>query len=109
MKGSNIVSAIHHLRMAKEFFEDFCRQYKSSRGERLFGSFIKKIEFIYSEMISYPHLNDEVRDGIRREWNSDVLAVPAMFEKIPLLPPDKREMLETIVDALLNGEEINFG
>ena len=108
MTGSNIVSAIHHLRMAKEFFEDFCRQYPSSRGDRFFGSFIKKIQFIYSEMICYPHLNDEIRDGIRREWNSDVLAVPALFEKIPLLTPEQRELIELTVDSMLKGEDVKI-
>jgi hypothetical protein len=108
MKGSNIVSAIHHLRMAKEFFESFRRDYPSSRGDKLFGSYINKVEFIYKDMISYPHLNDEVRDGIRAEWQSDVFAVPALFEKIPLLNPEQRELIETTIDAMLNGEEIKI-
>lgn len=106
--SSNAVSAIHHLRMAEEHYQDFIREMPKSRGAILFQSYIKKIRWIYSDIISYPYLNDEARDGIKKEIESDVFAVPAINEKISLLNPEQRELIENTIDALLAGEEVKI-
>jgi hypothetical protein len=106
--SSNAVSAIHHLRMAEEHYQDFIREMPKSRGAILFQSYIKKIRWIYSDIISYPYLNDEARDGIKKEIESDVFAVPAINDKISLLNPEQRELIENTIDALLAGEEVKI-
>ena len=106
--SANAVSAIHHLRMAEEHYQDFIREMPKSRGAVLFQSYIKKIRWIYSDILSYPYLNDEARDGIKKEIESDVFAVPAINEKISLLNPSQRELIETTIDALLDGEEVKI-
>lgn len=106
--GSNIVSAIHALRQAFDYFESFEKDHPGSKGAQLFTNYRKKIDWIYTDMLTNPHLTEPVREGMRREWNSDVFALPAINEKIPLLNPDQRELIETIVDALLKGEKVNI-
>ena len=106
--SANAVSAIHHLRMAEEHYEDFIRQMPKSRGAVLFQSYIKKIRWIYKDILSYPYLNKESRDGIKKEIESDVFSVPAINEKISLLNPDQRELIETTIDAMLSGEEVKI-
>lgn len=57
-------------------------------------------------MITHPILPEEVRTGIKKEWNSDVFVVDAIAEKTALLSPEQREGLEYILDELLNGNSI---
>ena len=105
-KGANVISAVHHLKMAKEFLEDFCRQHKASIGERLFKQYIHKIDWIFRDMVTCHAVGEWVREGIKKEIASDVFAVPAITEKIALLTPQQRDALEQMIDALLNGEKI---
>lgn len=108
MKGANIISAIHHLKMAKEHYDDFIRDYPESSGARLFLSHVNKINWIFRDTITHPHVTQEVRDGIKREILSDVFAVPAINEKVALLSPEQREIIEETIDAMLAGEEIKI-
>ena len=107
-RGANIIGAIQNLRMAKDQFEDFIRQYPDSAGSRLFKHYIGKIDWIFSDIVTIPSITDEVRAGIRKEIVSDVFAVPAILEKVALLSPEQREMIEDTIDAMLAGEEIKI-
>lgn len=106
--SSNIVSAIHHLRMAEEQYEDFIRELPDSKGAVLFKSYIKKIRWIYSDIITYPYINEEVKSGIKKEIESDVFAIPAINEKVALLTPEQREIIEESIDAMLAGIEVKI-
>lgn len=108
MKGSNIISAIHHLRMAEEHYEDFIREFPESIGTRLFKSYITKIKWIYSDIISHPYITQDVRKGIKEEIKSDVFAIPAINDKIALLNPSQREMIEETIDAMLAGQNVKI-
>lgn len=108
MKGSNIISAIHHLRMAEEHYADFVREFPNSMGARLFKSYITKIKWIYNDIIVHPHISKEIRDGIKTEINSDIFAVPAINDKIALLNPSQREIIEDTIDAMLSGEDVKI-
>lgn len=106
MKGSSIISAIHHLKIAQEFMDDFIRERPTTVIARLFKDYRSKISWMFRDIKSNQHLPEIVRAGINQELNSDVLALPAINEKIALLTPQKREALELIIDELLKGEEI---
>jgi hypothetical protein len=67
-----------------------------------------KIDWIYNDFISCTIFTDVIREGCRKEWESDVLAVPAIVDKVELLAPDKRELIEGIIDAILEGVEITL-
>lgn len=108
MNGANIVSAIQHLKMAKEHYDDFIRQYPESSGARLFLSHVNKINWIFKDTITHPHITQSVRDGIKKEILSDAFAVPAINEKVALLSPEQREIIEETIDAMLAGEEVEI-
>ena len=108
MNGANIISAIQNLKMAQEQLEDFCRQFPRSQGERIFKNYSKKIDWIFSDIITHPFLTAEVRMGIKNEINSDVFAVPAIIEKVALLNPEQREIIESTLVAMINGEEVKI-
>lgn len=107
MKGSsNIVSGIHNLRQAKEHFESFQREHPNTKGDTLFGGYAKRLDWIFKDLVTHPLLTDEIRQGVKQEWESDVFSVPAINEKVALLNPEQREAIEEIIDSMLSGEEI---
>lgn len=104
--GSNIISSIHNIRQAKEHFESFQREHPNTKGSTLFGGYAKRLDWIFNDLVSHPLLTDEVRKGVRQEWESDVFSVPAINEKVALLNPQQREAIEEIIDQMLSGQEI---
>ena len=106
--SANIISAIQNLKMAQEQFDDFRRQYPDSKGERLFKMYADKITWMFKDIITHPFITDDVREGIKHEIASDVYAVPAIVEKVALLTPEQRELIEDTLDAMLAGEEVKI-
>lgn len=107
MKGSSsIVSAIQHLKMAHDHFEDFERENPGGNGARLFRGYRNRLNLIATDLITHPFLPEGVRQGIKNEWLSDVFAVPAIMEKIALLTPEQREAVEYVIEQCLNGETL---
>ncbi len=106
--SANIIGAIQNLKMAQEQFLDFCRQFPNSQGERLFKTYVSKIDWVFKDIITHPFLTKEVRVGIKKEIESDVFAVPAILEKIALLKPEQREIIEDVIDAYISGETIKI-
>lgn len=107
MKGSsNIVSSVQNIRQALEHFESFQREYPETKGAKLFKGYGSRLEWIVKDLITHPLLTDEVRKGVRQEWESDVFSVPAINEKVALLNPEQRETVEAIIDSMLSGEEV---
>lgn len=96
------------MRIAYEHMQDFIRSNPGSKGAKLFEGYCKRLEWIYKDLNTHPFLSDEVRAGINREWNSDCYATDAIKEKVALLDPEQRELVEVMVDAMLNGEEIKI-
>jgi hypothetical protein len=106
--GANIINAIQNLKMAQEQFEDFCRQYPNSQGSRMFKKYSDKIEWIFGDIITNPFLTEDVRIGIKNEIKSDVFAVPAIMEKVALLTPNQREIIEDVLEAYISGETVKI-
>lgn len=107
MTGSSIMSAIHHLKIAKEFMDDFVRSHEPhQRGTVKFGEYSRKINWILSDMATYPHFRQEVRDAMIAELKSDPFAFMSIMEKVALLNPDQRQTLEEVAEMVLKGEPI---
>lgn len=104
---SNIISAIQHLKMADEHFQSFIRDNPGTKGKDLFKRYSEKVNWILKDLYCHPALPVEVRQGIKREIESDVFAVPAINEKIALLSPSQREAVEQLIETILKGETIN--
>src|SRR5690606_38316879 len=94
----------HHLKIAQEHMEDFMRDNSGSKGEKLFSKYSARIAWILTDMITHPFLPGEVREGIKREVNSDLFTVTAIHEKVALLNPVQRDLIEQALDQILNGE-----
>lgn len=106
MRGSSAISMIHHLRMAKEYCEDFIRQHPDSRGAVKFVEYARRFNWILNDIITYPHFREEVREGMKKEMESDPFSYQSLVEKLALLSPEQRIDLEDVVEMLLNNETI---
>lgn len=106
MRGSSAITMIHHLRMAKEYCEDFIREHPNTRGAFKFVEYSRRFDWVLKDIVTYPHFRDEVRAGIKVELESDPFSYQSLVEKFALLGPQHRENLEEIVDMLLNNETI---
>ena len=105
---SSITQSLNKLKQAIDLLEDFQRQHKGSKGAKVAKIYIDRIFWIYLDFVTNPAFTEKVRNGIRAEWASDVFTIDALNDKIGLLIPQQRELVETITDALLSGEEIIF-
>lgn len=108
MTGSSIMSAIHHLKIAREFMDDFVRSHdRYARGTVKFGEYSRKINWILNDMATYPHFRQEVRDAMIMELKSDPFAFMSIMEKVALLSPEQRQTLEEVAEQVLKGDEIH--
>jgi hypothetical protein len=103
---SSVVQAIQHVKIAEEFMNDFIRSAPTTRGAIIFGQYSRKLRWILSDIITYPHFDDEVRKGIKVEIESDAFSVGAIKDLIPLLNPEQREMIEDLIEDILKGKTI---
>lgn len=104
--GTDLVSAIHHLKQAFEHLDSFRREHPGSAGARLFKTYQQKVEWIVKDFLTIPYLPREVSDGIRKEWESDVFTKDAILEKVNMLTPEQRTLIETVIDQIILGEEL---
>jgi len=109
MKGkTSIVSAVHHLRIAKEYFDDFIREHQGSTGARLFKNYSEKLSFVYRDLAAQPAFIDapDISEGIRREWHSDVLGIVELYAMISHVTPEARTALVEVIEHILKGETL---
>ena len=106
--ASNVITAVHHLRIATEYMDDFVRSAPATRGGSLFKLYSGKIKWVLRDILTFPHFSEPVREGIRKEMQSDPLAYAAIMERISLLSPTQREQLESVIEELIKGKTIKF-
>lgn len=88
--------------------QDFIRQAPSTKGAVIFDGYSRKIKWILRDILTFPYFPDEVRKGIKAKIESDCFAVEAIHDKIPLLNPKQRAMLEELVEDMVAGKTIEI-
>ncbi len=106
--GSDIVSTVQHIRMAMDHCDSFINQHPGTKGAKLFDGYRSRLQWILNDLKTHPALPEGVRAGLKAEIEGDVFTVPAIAEKIALVPPQQRETIEALIDGVLNGESINI-
>ena len=108
MANNDVLKALHELWRAKLHFKLFCAgKTLSPKVKTQFNSYQTRIEWIVNDIKLNHQCSDEIREAINEEWQGDVLTVDSINEKVLQLSPSEREIIETILDAVLAGEEIN--
>lgn len=108
MAGVNLIQTIHHLKIAKEFFQDIQRANPGTKGEIICKVYEGKIEWMYKDLLANPNFDNSFREGLKAEWNADAFVVPALMEKIAVLTPEQRVSLEDVIDSILKGESVDI-
>ena len=106
--ASEIVKFIHHLQRAKLSLEVFLLGTFNDGAKRKFSQYVKKIDWIITDLKTEPGVDRTLSDAIDLEFNSDVFLLDAVSEKMLLLTPNERDILENIVDEIIKGEEIQI-
>ena len=106
--GRQVLYSIQNLKMAQEQFDDYCRQYPKTRGADLFGTYSKKIDWIFRDIVTHPFFTKETVDMIKNELKGDPYLVPAIIEKVELLNQGQREIVEDLIDAYISGETVKI-
>jgi hypothetical protein len=88
--------------------QDFIRSAPNTRGAVIFKDYSRRLQWILRDIITYPYFDDEVRKGIKAEIESDSFSVEAIHDKIPLLNPEQRIMLEELVEDMIAGKTIEI-
>lgn len=104
--ASQLVDFIHHLRCAYEYMRSFSKDKAGTRAEQIGKKYATKLEWIYKDLLSSPILHEQVRDGLRAEWEVDTFATSAIVEKLALLRDDQRLEIEKLIELVLDGQEI---
>jgi len=104
--ASQLVDFIHHLRCAYEYMRSFSKDKAGTRAELIGKKYAPKLEWIYKDLLSSPILHEQVRDGLRAEWEVDTFATSAIVEKLALLRDDQRLEIEKLIELVLDGQEI---
>lgn len=104
--ASQLVDFIHHLRCAYEYMRSFSKDKAGTRAEQIGKKYATKLEWIYKDLLSSPILHEQVRDGLRAEWEVDTFATTAIVEKLALLRDDQRLEIEKLIELVLDGQEI---
>ena len=105
MRGeSDFLAGFQHLHRGYDHWQSFVRERPGGVAERLFGNYCRKIEWIAKDLITCPLFPTIVREGLKTEWNSDAFMVDAIIEKVMVLTPGQREVIETVLDRIIAGE-----
>lgn len=95
---SNIIQSAQYVKMARECMEDYVRDFGAGF---LFRPFIKKLEWIMTDMITNPAMPQVLREGIKNEFNGDTLSLTAINDKLPLLSTEDRLEVEDLIDQII--------
>jgi len=107
MKGQDlIVSAFQDLRRAAIKFGVAANELSSSNAKRIFNKYSDRCIWIVNDFVTNPIWPDYLRNAMRRDFSSDELATESIFAKLDLLPPEKRDELEELVDKWISEYKI---
>ena len=103
----SITKGCDHLNIAKEYLLDFkrCCIYDVKQKASLWAS---KVEYVLNDIFN--NLTPEAKEVYRKEIlnSKDPIFMEAISFKFLQLDEAQREMMETIIDAVLRGEKIIF-
>jgi len=98
----SLAKGIHHVNIAKQYFEDLCLG-ANFNVKMIFNQYIQKCDYIISNVKN--RLSDENRDILAKELE-DSLSFDAIADKIIRLSVEQRAFIEDILDAMIRGEDV---
>lgn len=100
----SLAKGLHHINIAKLYFEDV-RFGTNKDVKAMFNQYIIKCEWILNNIKD--RLNPESREALEKEL-TDSITFDAINDKLIYLDKTQREFIETILDAIIAGEEVRI-
>jgi len=98
----SVAKGLTHIHIAKQYFEDVKTE-ASLDVKMIFNQYIQKCEWILANLKD--RLSEENRMVLNEELENS-LTVDAIADKVILLDNQKKDFVESVIDRLINGEEI---
>lgn len=101
-----IAKALHHVSIAKQYFETAALDYKQG-AKQIMNLHASKMEYTITD------ITGRLSDESRKHFNDALLKGDTLFyddigEKLMHLTEKQREVIQLIVDEMIKGEEISF-
>jgi hypothetical protein len=100
----SLAKALHHLNIAKQYFEDVkigC----TGDVKNMFNGYINKCDWILNNV--FDKLSDERRKIYKVEL-SDSLGIDAINDQLMMLDNAQRAEIEEMLDAILKGKKVTI-
>jgi len=98
----SLAKALHHINIAKQYFEDFRMGCKGELKNSVNG-YINKCDFILNNI--FDRLGEQTRK-IYKEEMSDSLGLDSINDKLMILDNAQRLELEDMLDAITKGKKV---
>jgi len=100
----NLAKALHFANVSRQYF-DLLKIGSSGETKNLFNQSIMRLDWVYHNI--YDRLSANSRENLKKEM-ADSLVFDEILNKLILLEPNQREIIETIITQLSKGETIEF-
>jgi hypothetical protein len=100
----SLAKALHHLNIAKQYFEDV-RIGCTGDLKNTFNGYINKCDWILNNV--FDKLDDEKRK-IYKEELSDSLGIDHINDQLMFLDNKQREQVEQIIDTIVKGKKVKI-
>lgn len=98
----SLAKALHHINIAKQYFEDFkigC----TGEIKHAVNGYINKCEFILNNI--FDRLGEETRKVYKEEM-SDSLGLDSINDKLMVLDNTQRLEIEDMLEAIIKGKKV---
>ena len=104
--STSIVHFITNIRKAIAYAEDVNRISKA----KILNKYISRLEWVLTDFKTTPSFRDkkDLIAALNDELKSDPLLTDAIMDKVQLLHPHHREVLEDLIDTMIKGEPLEF-
>lgn len=105
-KNNSFRKAFHHLKSAKEYFDDAVRDSPRSIAGVCSKKYSERLSWIERDFATNTQLPTDMLEDFKKELNTDILFFESLSQKALQLTQRQKETLELILDNLISGEEI---
>lgn len=100
----SLLKALHHTKIAMEYYEDVAKQYQGSAKHLMLG-YANKCKWVIDNVRH--RLPEDVLKEIDGEIR-DSLFMDAIEDKLIHFTDEQREMIETVIDLIASGEKVEI-
>lgn len=98
----SLAKSLHFINLAKQYLDDV-RRGANGEVKLIFNQYIQKCDWILGDLKN--RLNQQSREALAKELEGS-LDMDAIMDKVIHLDNQQIAFIETVIDALIRGEEV---